>query len=343
MPARDGPPGTGAATAKVRKVRLTVATLLAVTLLGSLAADGAGAAKLHPLGRVSSTVTVDRERYVAWVVPKPARRWVRITDTFTGRTYRLRRPKGCTFLQGFAHGRLYFECRHDVVGWAPRLFSARTGRRIPSKGIDAVMRRMVACEDQRNDCAHLHSAVGGHWIHSSWLQRDDERPELYDFTNIRTGEVRRSSDRPDEAEDRDSPRLVRRLCRPLVRERRPETSLATDLFQPFAYTGAFGVRIGWDGFTLMRCGSTKPLLKDPGSYERLSTRHVAWLTVRADRHRILHVMNLRSRRRAAWDVERQMGILTSPSFSLTRHSLYLLDFGDRGSPKGLRLYRSALP
>lgn len=134
--------------------------------------------KLHPLGRVSSLVTVDRERYVAWIVPKPARRWVRITDTFTGRTRRLRRPRNCKFLQGFARGRLYYECQHDVVGWAPRLFSARTGRRIRSKGIDAVLARMIACEDQRNDCSHLGSAVGGHWIHSSWLHRDEERQEV---------------------------------------------------------------------------------------------------------------------------------------------------------------------
>jgi hypothetical protein len=54
-------------------------------------------------------------------------------------------------------------------------------------------------------------------------------------------------------------------------------------------------------------------------------------------------MNLRSGRRTAWDVETFMGILTSPDFSLTRRSLYLTDFGDRGNPKGLRLFRAALP
>ena len=247
------------------------------------------------------------------------------------------------FLQGFARGRLHFECQHDVVGWAPRLFSARTGRRIPSKGIDAVLARMVACEDQRNDCSHLASAVGGHWIHSSWLYRDEERQEVYDFTNIRTGQVRRSSERADETEDGDSPKLFRRLCRPLARERRPDPLESTDLFQPFDYTGAFGVQIRWDGFTLSRCGRAKPLLQNAGAYETLTSRHFAWLTRRADGHRILRVMNLRSRRKAAWDVEKYMGILTSPSFSLTRRSLYVIDFRDRGSPKGMRFHRAALP
>jgi len=269
---------------------------------------------------------------------------VRVTDTFTGRTHRLRRPKNCTFLQGFAHGRLHFECQHDAVGWAPRLFSARTGRRIPSKGIDAVVARMAACENQRNNCAHLISAVGGHWIHSAWLQRSEDRQQVYDFTNIRTGEVRRSSERADETEDRDDPRLVRRLCRPLTRERRPAPLDSTNLFQPFDYTGAFGVQIRWDGFTLMRCGRSKPLVKDAGAYEKLTSRHIAWQTKRrADGHRILHVMNLRTRRKTTWDVEKYMGILTSPNFSLTRHSLYLTDFGDRGNPKGMRFYRASLP
>lgn len=306
-------------------------------------AASADAAKLIPHGRVSSDVTVDRERHVAWVVPKPQRRWARITDTFTGRTHRLRRPKGCEFLQGFARGRLHFECHHDVAGWVPRLVSARTGRAIRSKGVDAVVARMVACEDQRNDCAHLSSSVGGHWIHSSWLYRNGERQEVYDFTNIRTGEVRRSSERADETEDSDSPTLVRPLCRPLMRERRSGPLDTTDLFRPFHYTGAFGVRIRWDGFTLMRCGRSRPLVEDAGAYEGLTSRHLAWVTRRADRHRILHVMNLRSGRKVGWDVERYMGILTSPAFSLTRHWLYLLDFGDREDPKGLRLHRARLP
>lgn len=156
--------------------------------------------------------------------------------------------------------------------------------------------------------------------------------------------MRLSSEKADENEDVDSPRLFRLMCRPLTRERRPDPSDSTDLFQPFDYTGAFGVRIRWDGFTLMRCGRSRPLLHDAGAYEKLTSRHFAWLTRRrADRHRILHVMNLRSGRRDRWDVEKHMGILTSPAFSLTRHWLYLTDFGDLENRKGMRFYRAALP
>jgi hypothetical protein len=327
----------------LRSVRLALTTLVTAALLATAAPAAADAAKLQRLGRVSSLVTVDRERYVAWVLPKQNRRWVRVTDTFTGRSHRLRRPKDCTFLQGFARGRLHFDC-DGGDGSVPRLFSARTGRPIRSKGIDAVTARMAACDEDPLDCSHIISAVGGHWIHSRWLYRGEDRQEVYDFTNIRTGEVRRSSNRPDETEDRNSARLYRRMCAPLEREPRPEPNDSTELFQPFDYVAGFGVQIRFEGFTLRRCGRSKPLLKDVGAYEKLTSHHVAWLTRRrADEHRILHVMNLRSRRRTTWDVERLMGILTSPAFSMTRHSLYLTDFGDRGNRKGLRFYRAALP
>ncbi|HEX8086829.1 MAG TPA: hypothetical protein VF529_21255 [Solirubrobacteraceae bacterium] len=316
---------------------------LAVVVL-VVAAASAHAAGLQRVGTIRSIPVTDGDRTAAWVVRGGG--WIRVGETLTGRSYRVRMPRRCRHFNGMPGGRLLMDCRRGRSDYRPQLFSARTGRELRFRGLDAVVRRERLWEGEigRSQWAQ---AIGAHWIQTEWIDNDARGAahDFFDFTNLRTGEVRPAADGAREVEDIDRPRLVRRLCSPLERPLdEPGFDPGPTPFQPFVYEPPFGVVPKWNGFTLSRCGRARPVIQAAsGSFETLTRSHFAWLTVDRDRRRFLHVMNLRTRRTATWKVERFMGILTSPAFSLTRNALFLLDFRDYKKRADLTLYRGRLP
>jgi predicted metalloprotease len=296
----------------------------------------AAAAPLERAGSTASIATSDPGgARVAYALPGQRR-----VAIVSGSSRRLvRHPRRCE-LMALRGPRLHFVCGDSEE----RVTSAADGRTLRLPGVTALNRRVAACEADP-DCSASVTLRGTDWIGVEW-RRHDENPTLVtlDFTNVATGEVRARSESATAVDDPSYAGLARPLCPPLRRTPTPDRKPFDPPFRSFAYARPWAVAAFADRFELRRCGRARPVLAlDRAVALSLTPRHLAWMTADPGPARQrLHVRNLATGRRASWRVDRFLGVLTIPAFTLTRDALYLLDFA-RPRAGRLPLYRARLP
>jgi hypothetical protein len=141
-------------------------------------------------------------------------------------------------------------------------------------------------------------AIGARWM---VLNHVGYHLDAVFFEDWRSGRVRTQLP-ADSYPDLDSPRLARRLCRPLRRGQ-----LVNDFGQPaYQYERPYALREGRSGLLLDRCGRTTPrVLASGGTSGQLGAGIVTWTTHRSGgahgpERTTLHALILKSGRHLTW-------------------------------------------
>jgi hypothetical protein len=141
-------------------------------------------------------------------------------------------------------------------------------------------------------------AIGARWM---VLQRVAYHNDAVFFEDWRTGQVRTQLP-ADSYPDLDSPRLARRLCRPLRRGQ-----LVNSYLHPaYQYERPYALREDRTGLLLDRCGRTRPrVLASGGTSGQLGAGIVTWTTHRSGgahgpERTTLHALILKSGRHLTW-------------------------------------------
>ena len=318
-------------------------SIIAGCVLCVWAAAPAAASQLTTLGRTTGPPVSDGSRYIAYLSGDGKR--VVTVDSRTGRRTHFRVSKRCYSPRAISAGRVVIWCwtGNDSLKSTPRFFT-RQGDRVHTTGIDAYAKRIRDCS--RGGCFADPVEIGDVWVKTRW---EDGYQRMWDFTNLRTGEVRPLSTSPDEFEDVDRPSLTVPLC-PSLHRTATTSTFPEGHFDPFVFRSPWAVEThlptvaGRSSFKLLRCGRSKPMSRSHGyaGVVELTRRHFLWVAIRSTRIGLeLHALRLGTRHRRTWRMPPLGNQNEDFSYALTRRWIYAFNPGRSGG-RGT-LMRARLP
>jgi hypothetical protein len=233
---------------------------------------------------------------------------VRVVDTRDGRSFFVKVPDNC-FHAAVGGGQLLFQCETSPAPESPYeprqlplLYSIKRAAFHWPARVETLFGRQGQPSADGSRFQVRYTGVGRHWIALDEATGRTAERYLYEWHGGSWG-TRASKERARNVIDLDAPEAVTTLCSPL---RRDGDALyepfpgETERFAEYAYAPPFGLGSDFGDRALIhlaRCGSGELRRLSRRAVERGLTPRVAYWQV-GDR---LHVLNLRSGARAAYD------------------------------------------